>query len=286
MLTIDAPAKLNLYLKILSKREDGYHEIKTLFEKIDLCDTVTVDIGLENSIRCDLPKVPTGKESLIGKCVRRFSETAKIKERFNIGINKKIPIAAGLGGGSSDAAAVLKGLNEITQEPLTIEQLIEIGKELGADIPFFLTEYSFGFGKGKGERIEKGETEVEMAHILLNPPYEVCTADIYSKVSAFNLTNTEGIDRMFNTFLKENDITSIAENICNDLQTIVLQEIPPLEKAFKELIRAGAKGVLLSGSGPTVFGIFEKSGVKRAKEQLEKIFTPKDKWRIFEAHTY
>jgi len=287
MLNINAPAKLNLYLKVLSKRSDGYHEIKTLFERIDLCDTITVKLTDKNHvIRCNDPRVPTDKQGLIGRTVARFVEAAGYGSYFDINISKKIPVAAGLGGGSSDAAAVLKGLNEITEKPLKKEKLIEIGRELGADLPFFINDYSFAYGKGRGDEIERGETSIEIAHILVNPPFEIHTGDIYSKVSAFSLTNTKGIDKMFNAFLKENDINAIAENICNDLQPIVLQEFSLLQKVFVELKKAGAKGTLLSGSGPAIFGIFDKDVIKKAKKYLKTVFPLKEQWEVYDVYTY
>ncbi|MDP8259356.1 MAG: 4-(cytidine 5'-diphospho)-2-C-methyl-D-erythritol kinase [Candidatus Aadella gelida] len=286
MITINASAKLNLCLKVISKRTDGYHNIETLFERIDLSDTITVGFGDEvDKVQCDNPEIPLGGDRLVGRCIKKFRERAGCKAPFDISIVKRIPVSAGLGGGSSDAAAVLKGLNELTGQLLQTEELIEIGRELGADIPFFITGHSFAFGTGRGDEIEKAEAHMEIAHILINPPFGTCTEDIYRGVSAFSLTNTKGIDKMFNVFLKENDINAIAENIYNDLQPIALQENPSLQKAFDEIKASGAKGVLLSGSGPTVFGIFDKKTVKSAKKRLETIFPQEQGWGVYETYT-
>ncbi|MBU1083794.1 MAG: 4-(cytidine 5'-diphospho)-2-C-methyl-D-erythritol kinase [Candidatus Omnitrophota bacterium] len=287
MLTINAPAKLNLYLKVLSEMTDGYHGIETLFERIDLCDKIS--IGIKNNSRnivwCSDKNIPSGPQSLMGKCISLFKKASGCEKFFEIRIEKHIPVSAGLGGGSSDAAAVLKGLNSITNNPLSKKDLITIGKGLGADIPFFLHDHSFAFGRGRGDEIEPASATAKIAHILVNPPFGVSTKHIYDRVKALTLTNTKGVDKMFNVFLEKKDINAMAKNICNDLQPIALKEFPLLEKVFAEIREAGAKGVLLSGSGPTVFGIFDRAKIKKAKIYLEKIFRSRERWGVYETYT-
>ena len=284
---ITAPAKINLYLNILAKRDDGYHEIDTLFEKISIQDTLIVEIASEiTAITCDNPDVPTDADSLLVRVIDLFNEKTKGKYRFTVKLGKKIPISAGMGGGSSDAAALLKAINELTGSPLDMESLLEIASELGADIPFFIHKASFAHGKRRGDVIQEMPTEIELHHIVVHPPFKVSTKSVYGRVTRFGLTKNSGVDRMFSTFLRRKDVDSIAENLHNDLQGITLEEFPVLVDVFSELKKAGAKGVLMAGSGPTVFGLFDKKDTIQAKKELELVFPKEENWEIFIADTY
>ncbi|MGB2601373.1 MAG: 4-(cytidine 5'-diphospho)-2-C-methyl-D-erythritol kinase [Candidatus Omnitrophota bacterium] len=283
---VTAPAKINLYLRVVRKLDDGYHEIETLFERISIFDRIVIEPSQNGTIiQCDDPKVPTDEESLLGKTVKAFREESGKKEDFYISLEKNIPISAGMGGGSSDAAALLKGMNEMTGSPLEKEALLKIGRTLGADIPFFLSGCSFGHGTGRGDIIEKLETPHDLWHVVVNPPFEVATKDVYSKTSAFALTKNRGVDRMISAFSIGNNIKEIAENLRNDLQDIVLREFPSLEQVFSELREAGAEGVLLSGSGPTVFGIFTRGKAEKTAEDIKRVFSGEN-WRVYVARTY
>ena len=282
-----APAKLNLYLKVKERRDDGYHEIETLFEKISIFDKIFVEPSQKRTtISCNNPCVPTASESLLGQTVRAFKKKSGKDLYFRISLEKNIPIGAGLGGGSSDAAALLKGLNRITGSPLDERTMLEISRQLGADVPFFIGDFSFGLGKGRGDIVQRVKTSLDLWHILVNPPFEVLTKEVYGKVSDFGLTKKNGLDRMFTAFVRDNNINSLVKNLCNDLQAIVLRNFPVLEEVFSELRNSGAKGVLLTGSGPTVFGIFDREKIIRAAERMRKIFPVEKNWQIFIAQTY
>jgi 4-diphosphocytidyl-2-C-methyl-D-erythritol kinase len=281
-----APAKINLYLKVLSKRGDGYHEIETLFERISLSDRVTIELAAgPTTIACDDPRVPTGPKSLMGRAVQLFGEKTGKDLRFKISLEKNIPIGAGLGGGSSDAAAVLKGMNELAGFPLEKEALLRLAGALGADVPFFMTDSRFAYGKGRGDIVERVETPMEIWQVLVTPPFEVSTKDVYSKVSAFSLTNHMGVDRIFTAFFGKSNISAIAENLCNDLQAVTLRDFPVLGRVFSALEKEGARGVLLSGSGPTVFGIFEHEKAEKAGEKLRDVFPERENWKVSVAKT-
>ncbi len=281
-----APAKINLYLKVLRQRDDGYHEIETLFERISLFDYINVEPAARTTIICDNPRVPTGSGSLLARTVESFCNLRGEEAHFRITLEKNIPIAAGLGGGSSDAAALLKGLNGVTGGDIAKDELLGIARALGADVPFFLDESSFGFGKGCGDIVTKINSTMDIGHILVTPPFGVSTADVYRKVSAFGLTKNMAVDRMFTAFLNENNIASIAENLCNDLQAIVLRDFPVLEKVFSALNDSGAEGALLSGSGPTVFGIFSPEKIGGAEKKIRKTFPSEEGWIVRVAQTY
>lgn len=284
---LTAPAKINLYLGVTGKRSDGYHEIETVFERISLADKILVEPVKEPTLITSTdPSVPTDSNSLLGRAVSEFKKAAKSELNFKIGLEKNIPIGAGLGGGSSDAATLLKGLNEVAGFPLEKDDLLSIGKSLGADIPFFINEYHFAIGRGRGDEIEKIETPLQLSHILINPPFEVSTKEAYGKVGAFNLTNNRGVDRILSAFFDKKDSGTIANNLRNDLQQVVLRDFPDLNNVFSELKKSGAQGVLLSGSGPTVFGIFEEEKIENASKNLNEVFPREKGWRVLAARTY
>jgi 4-diphosphocytidyl-2-C-methyl-D-erythritol kinase len=281
-----APAKINLYLEVIGKMEDGYHEIETFFERISILDRIEIEPSREGTVvRCDDPRVPTDEESLLARTIKAFREASGKTEDFRVSLEKNIPMSAGMGGGSSDAACLLKGLNEMTGSPLEEDELLGIGRSLGADVPFFLTGYSFARGTGRGDIIKKLEKRQDLWHVVVNPPFEVATKDVYNKTSAFTLTKDRGVDKMISAFLSGNNIKGIAENLRNDLQDIVLREFPSLEQVFSELRKAGAEGVLLSGSGPTVFGIFTREKAEKAAETIQRVFSA-EAWRVYLAQTY
>ncbi|MBF0253365.1 MAG: 4-(cytidine 5'-diphospho)-2-C-methyl-D-erythritol kinase [Candidatus Omnitrophica bacterium] len=281
-----APAKVNLYLEVIKKREDGFHEIETLFEKISLCDRLNINISETECIKSNDTNVPTGENSLLSNIIKAFKKKTNLNTEFNVYLEKNIPIAAGLGGGSSDAAALLKGINSLSGEALNKMQLASIASQYGADIPFFIYDESFAIGKGTGNEILPIHEHIKIEHILINPPFEVSTKEVYSKVSPFNLTKQKGTDKMFNAFLRKKDTANLAANLHNDLQAITLEKCPQLEAVLSSMEKAGAKGQLITGSGPTVFGIFDKEIIEEALILLSKEFKKEKGWRIFRAETY
>lgn len=283
---ITAPAKINLYLNVLRERDDGFHDIETLFERISLCDELSIETSQEpTKLTCSDPDIPTGRDSLLFRTITAFNDSASPETSFRVDLKKNIPVAAGLGGGSSDAAALLKGLNELSGYPLEDKELMRIGMSLGADVAFFLSDCRFAVGRQRGDEIEKLESAMDICHILVNPPFEVSTKEVYNNISAFALTKKRGVDRMFTAFLKDGDMEGLAENLHNDLQTLVLRDFPVLEKVLSELRDEGAKGTLLSGSGPTVFGIFEPEKAEAAAENLRKVFLRREGWQVIVAST-
>jgi len=281
-----APAKINLYLKVIQRRNDGYHDIETLFERISIFDRISIEPAEDQtSITCDDPCVPTDGNSLLGRVVTVFREKLGADINFRITLEKNIPIGAGLGGGSSDAATLLKALNQLTGFPFEKDALLRVARGLGADIPFFLSDCSFAYGMGRGDIIQKVETSQEIWHVLVNPPFEVSTKEVYGRISALDLTEDMGVDRIFTAFLNEKNIREIAKNLRNDLQEIVLRDFSVLGRVFSELRDSGAEGVLLSGSGPTIFGIFDQEKAIEAGDRLRQIFPAEENWRIIVART-
>jgi 4-diphosphocytidyl-2-C-methyl-D-erythritol kinase len=250
---ISSPAKINLFLHVTEKRPDGYHEIKTLMCPIDLLDTVTMTFGVSaTTVVCNHPEVPDGTGNIAYKAARFFYEAASLEGDVAVYIDKKIPVAAGLGGGSSNAAAVLRGLNEYYGRPLTTRQLMTVGLQAGADVPFFV----FGrpaFATGIGEKLEHVAGLPCLWVVLVHPRIEISTAWVYQNLN-LRLTICEENNNVAG-FLE--DFSSIQDVLCNDLEQVTAREFPEIESAKAAVLQAGAKGALMSGSGPTVFGLFE-----------------------------
>jgi 4-diphosphocytidyl-2-C-methyl-D-erythritol kinase len=282
-----APAKINLYLRVIGKRGDGYHEIETLFERISIFDRISIEPASGRTIlTCDDHRVPTDEDSLMLRAVEAFKKRSGVKGHYAISLKKNVPIGAGLGGGSSDTAALLRGLNEIAGHPIGEDDLLGIARDLGADIPFFMSGASFGFGTGRGDIVRECGPLPEIWHVLVTPPFEVSTGSVYSKVPPFALTNDMPVDKILSAFLSGNGVDSVSENLRNDLQDIVLRDFPVLAQVFSGLRKAGAKGVLLSGSGPTVYGIFDRDRTEKAAEMLRVMFPAEKNWKVHIAHTY
>ena len=263
ILYLESPAKVNLRLEILKKREDGYHEIRTIFQKISLHDTLHFSLSRRRGIRIttDHPNLPTGKRNLIYRAVISLLKKSGYREGVEVEIKKRIPLGAGLGGGSSNAATTLKALNQLLRMNLKKTELMEIGVEIGADVPFFLYEGS-AIGSGVGDKLRK-ITLPTLWYILIYPNFEISTRWAYQNII---LTKSK-YDINLHGLLKSRE--GIVRLLHNDLEEVVsarYSEIP----LMKELLAgAGAMGTMMTGSGPTVFGIFFEE--KRAAMAYRKI---------------
>jgi len=248
-----APAKLNLHLSVVGRRADGYHLLETFMVKVDLADRLTL-VRREGGVRLRVmgADLPEDEGNLVFRAARFFFRATGLKSGVDVALEKKIPLAAGLGGGSSDAAAALLGLNEMFDHPLDRESLAAIGLNLGADVPFFLYPGSAAWVKGIGEEIYPGPFPSAAYFLLINPGWPLSTAWVYNNFK-LKLTNRERdhINLKFN----ERSFTK-SSVLCNDLETVVLPRYPEIALIKERLISAGATGALMSGSGPTAFGLF------------------------------
>ncbi len=274
---LDAPAKVNLRLEILGRREDGYHKIRTLLQKISLHDTLHFSLRKkkEISIESDHPSLPTGKNNLVYQAAELLIEKFGCDGGVHIRIEKRIPLGAGLGGGSSDAATTLKAMNQLLKLNLPKKTLMEVGLEIGADVPFFLIEGS-AIGSGIGERLRKINLP-PLWYILIYPNFEISTRWAYQN----SLLTNQHFHINFNKFLKTPE--GISRILLNHLEEVVSKRYPQIE-AMKEMLSSfNPIGVLMTGSGPTVFGLFTEE--KRASEAYQKIkkMIIKRGWIVFQA---
>jgi 4-diphosphocytidyl-2-C-methyl-D-erythritol kinase len=263
MLELESPAKVNLRLEILGKREDGYHEIRTVFQKIDLCDRIHFSLRREKGILITTNQagLPVDQRNLIYRTARTIFERLGFDGGVAVQLDKRIPIGAGLGGGSSNAATTLKALNQLLKAGFSREEMMAMGTVIGADVPFFLTEQGCALATGIGERLEKIELP-ELWFVLIYPNFEVSTRWAYEN---FGLTNRV-IQLKIQCLVTPEEVCGV---LMNDLEGVVSKRFPQIDQMKEILIAAGALGSLMTGSGPTVFGVFAEEG--QAFEAYEKI---------------
>ena len=271
-----SPAKVNLYLRVLRKRPDGYHDIASLMQRISLYDELIFSPADEGiTVRCPGSFLPENHENIVFRAAEAIlTQAPHISGGIDIIINKNIPVAAGLGGGSSNAATTLMTLNEILGLGYTTEDLMKMGVQLGADVPFFIfarTAWAFGIG----EQLQAAENIPPFSLLLVNPGFELSTKMIYQNLN-LRLTN-EVIHYSIPRFSAVRDL---AEGLLNDLETVSIRIHPILADIKKALIACGALGAVMSGSGPTVFGLFEKEDQAIA---AEKVLARRSGWSIFRA---
>jgi 4-diphosphocytidyl-2-C-methyl-D-erythritol kinase len=271
--TFLAPAKINLCLHVLGKRPDGYHELAMLMQRVSLYDTLRIALVAERGVRvvCKGVELPPGGENIAARAARRMLELSGADCGVEIAIDKAIPVAAGLGGGSSDAAAVLMGLDEMLSTALGKERLMAEGGKLGADVPFFIFKEP-AWATGIGDCLETVPSLAPLWYVLVNPGVAVSTAWVYQNLG---LTSPGTVARMPG-FLETT--AGVVRLLHNDLEGVTIPRYPVIASLKERLLGLGAAGALMSGSGPTVFGVFE--GVEAARAACEELATVPG-WRSF-----
>jgi len=274
-LRVESPAKVNLSLEVLEKREDGYHEVRTLLQKIGLSDSLFFSPikGKRVILATEHPDLPRGKRNLVSRAAESFMEKWGRREGLLIRIEKRIPLGAGLGGGSSNAAVTLKALNQLLGAGLSQKTLMRMGATIGADVPFFLFDGD-AIGTGIGEKLRPVELP-PLWYVLIYPNFEVSTRWAYqnfvltNKRSRFNLRKLPKTPEEFSAVLR------------NDLEEVVSKKYPQVGTMKEILLSAGAQGASMTGSGPTVFGIFsQERDASEARERIEEKVRRRS-WMVF-----
>ncbi len=254
---LKAYAKINIGLNIISKRQNGYHNIETIFQQIDLFDQIilkrTADAGI--IIQSDHNHLPTNQDNICHRAVKLIQQTTGFKEGIVIEIKKRIPIGAGLGGGSSDAAAVLMGLKRLWQLQLTKENLLHIALELGTDVPFFLYGGT-ALASGIGEKLKPITSSFNFYCVLIYPNIEISSTWAYKNFN-FSLTKTKKSIKLAHIFSQQLDISDLKNLISNDLEEVVFQRYQVLRDIKQLLYLRGASFASMSGSGSTIYGLFK-----------------------------
>lgn len=300
-LTLKSFAKLNLFLKVLNKRPDNYHNIETLFERISLYDTISLRLRSDRiiNITCENPDLPTDETNFCYKSAKVLQDKYKVKKGVDIKIMKRIPISAGLGGGSSNAATTLIGLNRLWRLNLSLNRLVTLSKLIGCDVPFFIYNSPFAKGLNRGDKIVpiNALKELRLWHILVVPKITVSTPLVYKKWDAFSgltpaptynkkgkklvrgLTTSPYNVKMITSALRIKAVSLLPAFLYNGLEDVTLRLYPQVMRVKKELIHLGLKSILMSGSGPAVFGVV--SSRKEAVRVCNEARKPDRSWRIF-----
>ena len=253
-LSLKSHAKVNLFLEVLWKRDDGYHEIESLIQEISLCDNILLEDRLRGiTILCPNKKVniPSNHNNLAYKAANLLMDKFNIKKGISITIDKKIPVGSGLGGGSSNAASVLKGLNQLWNIGLKNAQLQELGAEIGSDVPFFINGKA-ALVKGRGVKIHTCFTIPKIWLVLAIPNVSVSTKWAYGRLDG---ELTKNINSAKLPGVKKLQVKDIVKNLFNRLEGVVFEEYPLFKVIKEKMIACGASGALMSGTGSTVFGI-------------------------------
>ena len=285
---IKAPAKVNLFLKVLGKRPDGYHDIETIFEKVALFDTIRMKRAKTGiKVRSDYPGLPTGRENLAYQAARMMQEACRRPIDVEIELEKKIPVCAGLGGGSSDAASVLLGLKKLFGLRISEEKTRSLARRIGADVPFFLSGSAWAVGRDIGDRLENIRTDMKLWHLFVVPPFSVSSKEAYEWLDAAGKKEKADIGGALNA-IREDDARSLGKNLFNDLQGLSLARSGVFREFKEVLLDNGACGALISGSGPILFGIYkDEKEVARSQEKIERLIAEKGKtWQVLTAATH
>lgn len=255
-LLVKAPAKINLSLDVLYKREDGYHELEMIMTTVDLADRLELSLLNNNDITVYSHSrfVPDDERNLAYKAAKLLKERCNVNKGVGITIEKNIPVAAGLAGGSSDAAAVLRGLNKLWDLGLSLDELAEIGTEIGSDVAFCVYGGT-ALAKGRGEIITPIPAPPNCWVVLAKPPIGVSTAEVYEKLQLDKVEHPN-INEMLQA-IHNRDYKGICNNLGNVLESVTLNHYPEVKAIKDDMKRFGADAVLMSGSGPTVFALVQ-----------------------------
>lgn len=257
-LRLKARAKINLGLDVLRKREDGYHEVRMIMQTIQLYDKISLTESNEAGIRVqtNLRYLPVNEDNLVYKAAKLLMDEFSVEKGIEIQLEKHIPVAAGMAGGSSDAAAVLVGVNKMFDLGLSKKDLMERGVKIGADVPYCVMRGT-ALAEGIGEKLTPLPQMPECYLVIAKPKISVSTKFVYGNLKANELKEHPDIDGQI-AALKSGDLKGLCSRLGNVLETVTIPAYPVIAKIKETMLEEGALGALMSGSGPTVFGIFEE----------------------------
>ena len=274
---IFTPAKINLHLEVLEKRPDGYHEIQSLMQRVDLSDEVEVRAGGEGiRLVAEGETIPGGMDNLACRAAELFCRRTGVTGNLEIRVRKRIPVAAGMGGGSSNAAAVLAALNDLFRTGLDPGSLMEMGARLGSDVPFFLFPKP-ALARGRGEKLSAVRLPEHLGFLLLVPPFRISTPWSYEAFDQLTGGKKKEGAHLRDSYPALADLLPVLKN---DLEIPALSRYPEIGRMKEEVLRQGAKGALMSGSGPVTFGLFPS---KREAEESARRFKLPEGWQCIVA---
>lgn len=270
-ISLKALAKINIGLDVLGKREDGYHDVRMIMQTIHLYDRVEIKKTRSPQIRVEtnLYYLPVNEDNLVYKAAKLMKDEFKIREGVRIVLQKFIPVAAGLAGGSSDAAAVLVGMNRIFNLGLKQNKLMELGSRIGADVPFCIMRGT-ALAEGIGEKLTALPPMPKCPVLIAKPAISVSTRSVYENLRLTENVQHPNIDRIVEG-IRQKNLRAVAENMGNILETVTIPSYPVIKEIKKLMKENGALNAMMSGSGPTVFGLFQnEKDIRKAYEALKQ----------------
>jgi 4-diphosphocytidyl-2-C-methyl-D-erythritol kinase len=282
-ISLPAFAKINLSLRVLGKRDDGYHEIETIFQTVSLHDQLTFSSKDDESLElsCDDSNIPVDENNLVIRAAKALRESFNIKRGAKIYLEKKIPSPGGLGGGSSDAAIALLGLVHLWEIETEKKELENIGKSLGTDVPFFFTGGT-ALGTGLGTEMTPLDDVPKKELLIITPNVNVSTAEAYKVLNATRLTKKNSASILARSRWRGMVADSIQSQLHNDFESVIFLLEPEIKRVKNALIALGSSGTLMSGSGASVFGIFDN---KEMRKRANEFLSHENSWKVFVCST-
>ncbi len=270
-ISLKALAKINLGLDVVRKREDGYHEVRMIMQTIHLFDRVNIEKTREPGIqiKTNLSYLPVNENNLIYKAGKLLMDEFDITEGLAVDLDKRIPVAAGMAGGSTDAAAMLYGMNKLFDLGLSMQELKDRGVKIGADVPYCLMRGT-ALAEGIGEELKSLPPMVKCPVLIAKPQISVSTKFVYENLKLDENTKHPDIDQLIKD-IKAKDLQGVCDHMGNILETVTIPNYPIIDEIKKNMIENGATGAMMSGSGPTVFGLFDDADkAKQAYKAMKK----------------
>lgn len=268
-ITVLSPAKLNLILRVLGRRPDGYHDLLMLNIAVDLYDRVEISVADQSgvSLNCNRPEVPSGSDNLAARAAEKFfNEFPASRVGLRVSIEKNVPVAGGLGGGSGNAGAVLWGLSRLLKVEASPARLLELAAELGSDVPFFLSQ-SPAWASGRGEKLAKAVGELPAAFLVVGFPFGLSTAEIFREWDLTRPSEGSKFEVPGGT-----NVIPPPRDWGNDLEAVSIARRGEIAEVRNSLVKMGAQTALMSGSGPTVFGVFsDDASALRARDFVDSV---------------
>ena len=266
---LDAYGKINLGLDVLGKRDDGYHDLDMIMQSVDLADKIIItknDSG-EITVKSNTGKIPNDESNLAYKAAKILMDEFDIKKGVEIEIEKNIPISGGMAGGSTDCAAVLKGMNKLFKLKLSEQDLMDRGVKLGADVPYCIMGKT-ARAQGIGEILTPIPNKLKGYIVLAKPPISVSTGFVYGRIDEVEVKNKPDTEAMIEA-IKNKDLKALSDTICNVLEEVTIPDYPIVQEIKDKMMAHGALNSMMTGSGPTVFGLYDDK--KKAIETVDAL---------------
>lgn len=270
-ITLKALAKINLGLDVVRRREDGYHEVRMIMQTIHLYDLLEIQKIREPEIQIvsNLSFLPVNENNLVYKAARLLQEEFALTDGISVKLTKRIPVAAGMAGGSTDAAAMLYAMNQLYDLGLSRRELMKRGVQIGADVPYCLMRGT-ALAEGIGEKLTQLPPMIKCPVLIAKPSISVSTKFVYQNLKLDEQTNHPDIDALMKD-IREKDFDGVCAQMGNVLESVTIPNYPVIAEIKQQMMRSGAKASMMSGSGPTVFGLFEDGETaKRALREMKR----------------